>query len=76
MTALQRALAEQVTVNEGGKTKRMRKLDCAMRQQVNKAAAGDSQAVKLIAQLLRAAGDGTDSKQPITIVLDEIDQKL
>jgi hypothetical protein len=68
-TALRRALQEWVTVNEGGTTRRMRKLDVAIRQQINKAAAGDAQAFKLLAQLLRETADKTDFRQSLALMV-------
>ena len=46
------ALAEKVTVTIEGRTKRISKLEAAMIQQSNKAAAGDPKAVKLMTDLM------------------------
>ena len=74
-TTLRKALLETVTVNERGAKKRMTKLDVAIRQQTNKAAAGDGQALKLLAQLHRSASDGSDARQPIEICILEHEAK-
>jgi hypothetical protein len=74
-TTLQKALSEAVTVNEAGKMRKMTKLDVAIRQQTNKAASGDGQALKLLTQLQRESADGTKPKQAITIVLSEDQMK-
>jgi hypothetical protein len=74
--ALRQALLERVTVKDGGTTKRLRKLDVAIRQQTNKAAAGDARAFKLLTQLLRDSADGVDVPQPIKTVISEIDSRL
>jgi len=72
---LRKALLETATVNERGAKKRMTKLDVAVRQQTNKAAAGDGQALKLLAQLHRSASDGADTGQPIEIYITENEAK-
>jgi len=53
----------------------MTKLDVAVRQRTNKAAAGDGQALKLLAQLHRSASDGADTGQPIEIYITEEEAK-
>ena len=49
-------------MTERGKPKKMTKLDVAIRQQANKAAAGDGQALKLLTQLQRESTDGVKYK--------------
>jgi hypothetical protein len=75
-TALRLALDETVTVSERGKTTRIKKLDCALRQQANKAAAGDVKALTLIAQLIREWLGEEPYQEPLTIVISEDDSKL
>lgn len=74
-TTLRLALDETVTVSERGKTKTIKKLDCALRQQANKAAAGDVKALTLLAQLIREWPAEVDPKS-LTIVISEDDSKL
>jgi Family of unknown function (DUF5681) len=75
-TTLRKALSAPVKVIERGKSKTMTKLEVAIQQQTNKAAAGDGQALKLLSQLLREADDGgATTKDPITIVITEEEAK-
>lgn len=75
-TVLQKALMENVAVEEQGTRKHMRKIDVAIRQQINKAAAGDIQAFKLLTGLLRDVGGSSGIQKPYTIVISEVDGKL
>ena len=75
-TMLRRALFETVIVNEKGQKKRMKKFEVAIRQQINKAAAGDARALRLVTQLLREMSDGTDFQQSIVIKLSPDDSRL
>src|SRR5262249_16008337 len=50
---VRKALQETVTVTERGVRKTMPKIDVAIRQQINHAAAGDVRALKLLAFLLQ-----------------------
>jgi hypothetical protein len=75
-TTLLNALLETVTVNERGIKRKMTKLDVAIRQQTNKAASGDGQALKLLTQLHRESADGTNLAKTIEIVVSETDLKL
>ena len=55
----------------------MRKIDIAITQQTNKAAAGDAQALKLLTTLLREADRReTGDQNPITVVISEDDSEL
>lgn len=75
-TMLRRALFETVIVNERGQKKRMKKIEVALRQQINKAAAGDARALRLVTQLLREMSDGKDFQQSIVIKLSPDDSRL
>lgn len=59
-TSLTRALNEKVTVVENGERRRISKLDAAVKQVINKAAAGDARAFQQMVNLscLVAADDG------------------
>jgi hypothetical protein len=54
-TALERALQEEVIINENGTRVKVTKLEAACKQLVNKAASGDLAAVKLLTALARSA---------------------
>jgi len=66
-----RALLETVTVNERGAARRMRKIDVAITQQINKAAAGDRHALKLLLSLLHQADRSVTEHQSITVVISK-----
>lgn len=76
-TTFIRALREKVVIIEGGKRKTVTKLQAALKQLVNKAAAGDLRALRQLVELARDA----ESKQQNTVgsetsVLNEIDQEV
>ena len=73
---LRKALLETVTVNERGKTKLLPKIDVAIRQQTNKAAAGDPQALKLLTSLLLGPAGSSDDAEQVIIVIDDVDSRL
>lgn len=50
-------LAQKVTVTENGKRRRITMLEVATKQLVNKAAAGDNQASKLLFGIIASAGE-------------------
>jgi hypothetical protein len=75
-TTLRNALLELVLVNDRGTKRKMTKLEIAIRQQTNKAAAGDGRALKLLTQLHRESADETNSCQPIQFVVTETDMNL
>ena len=75
-TTLQRELCKIVTVKEGGKTKRIKKIELAIRQLANKAAAGNERALKLLMQLVQQSGGSVELKQPIFIQITETDSRL
>ena len=59
-TILARTLREQVTVNENGRKRTITKLEAAVKQIVNKAAAGDAAAIRFLfglAQMVEAQFD-------------------
>jgi hypothetical protein len=73
---LRAALTEQVTVTEDGKRKKISKADAMFKQLVNKAAAGDTRAIKLVFELAQKAKDPEGFGQTIQIVMDEADARL
>ena len=77
MTAkLRAALNERVMVSEDGRRKKITKVDAMFKQLANKAAAGDTRALKLAFDLAQAAKDPESFGQTIQVVLSERDMKL
>jgi len=72
---LQRILREKVLVNEGGRRKVITKLEAAITQLVDKAASGDSHAMRHLCQLVTSAEERSVEVEPAT-QLSEIDQKV
>jgi hypothetical protein len=58
---LEAALNKRITVTEGGKRKRITKLDAAIQQVANKAASGGEKAVKLVMEMI---AHGERTRQP------------
>jgi hypothetical protein len=56
-----RDLASKVTVTEGGKQRRMSKLEVILKQQVKLAMKGDPKAVRFVAEILRMAKQSLSS---------------
>ena len=54
-SVLERTLREKVIINENGKRQEITKLEAALKQLVNKAAAGDLRAVQMLTGLARSA---------------------
>jgi uncharacterized protein DUF5681 len=54
-TVLEKALREQVVINENGRRKTISKFEAAFKQLVNKAASGDLRALHQLAALVRSA---------------------
>ena len=74
-TVLQRALEEKVVINENGRCKVMTKLEAAVMQLVNKAAAGDGKAMHYLCQLVVSAEERSVAVEP-TAQSSETDQKV
>lgn len=53
-TVIASALSERVTITENGRRRRITKFDAAVKQLVNRAAAGETRATQLLIQLLQA----------------------
>src|SRR5713101_5484945 len=54
-TVLERTLREKVIINENGRRRKITKLEAALKQLTNKAAAGDLKALQLLSALARSA---------------------
>jgi hypothetical protein len=65
-TVLEKTLREKVIVNENGRRKTITKLEAAMKQLINKAAAGDLRALHQLLTLARSAEERTGETTPTT----------
>lgn len=74
-TLLTKTLNETVVISENGRRKTITKLEAMTKQLVNKAAAGDPRAIKLLTDLVQQRDDKADSG-PQIIVVSEDDMKL
>lgn len=75
-TALERALREEVIINENGTRVKVTKLEAACKQLVNKAASGDLKAVKLLTALTRSAEESAAQKMQPGSPSNEADRKV
>ena len=81
-TVIASALSERVAVTENGRRRRITKLEAAIKQLVNRAAAGDARATALLIQLVQA--NEAKANQPDTervaeadtIVMAELQRRL
>ena len=76
-TVLERTLREKVVINEGGRRKTITKLQAAVKQLVNKAATGDTNAFKVLSALAHSAEEKiqTNSGEEVQ-ELKEVDRKI
>jgi hypothetical protein len=74
-SALEAALQEQVTVNEGGVRKKVTKRQAALKQIANKAASGDVNGLRILIPLLQFLEQRPPDPAPPTAQLEEADQK-
>jgi hypothetical protein len=72
---LERALQEQVIVNDGGRRKTVTKLEAAFMQIANKAASGDPGALRLLIPVLQFLEQRPEDQKQETSRLDETDEK-
>ncbi len=82
-TVLNAALEQKVTINENGRHRQVTKLEAAIMQLINKAAAGDAHAIRLILQIvpsmeaiINKVGVTSLSKAQDQIVLNELLKRL
>jgi Family of unknown function (DUF5681) len=75
-TVLARTLREKVVINEHGQRKVVTKLEAAIKQLVNKAAAGDLAALRHLAGLVQSAEEQAAQLLPTDVPLSEDDQKV
>jgi hypothetical protein len=72
-TALERALGEQVVVNEGGQRRTVSKLEATVTQLVNKATMGDPRATKQLLTVVHALDGEPSELNPLSLNLTESD---
>ena len=73
-TVLAATLGERISITENGRRKRITKLDAAVKQLVNRAAAGEARSLQLLlglVQAIEARPDPSDPQQP-----SEADQEV
>lgn len=75
-TTLNKALRERVVVNEHGRRKTVTKLEAAVKQLTNKAAAGELKALQMLAALLRSAEDKQNDIGAAVDTLEDADEKV
>jgi hypothetical protein len=75
-TVLARALREQVIVQEGGRRKKITKLEAAVKQLANKAASGDLAALRQMVMLLDSADQRSQETATPNTELDAMDQQV
>ena len=75
-TVLERMLREPVSIEENGKSKKVTKLEAAIKQLADKAASGEFKAVQLLTALVRTV-EGRETEVPAEEpVLDQADEKV
>lgn len=72
-TALERALGEQVVVNEGGQRHTVTKLEATVKQLVNKATLGDPRATKQVLDVVHVIDNEPSELDPLSLNLTESD---
>jgi hypothetical protein len=75
-TAFIKASREKVIINEGGKRKTVTKLEAALKQLVNKAASGDTRALRQLVELAREAEAKQQASPGQEPVLTDLDQEV
>lgn len=73
MTIVQKELEQEVEVSEGGRTRKMPKVQVGIRQLVNKLASGDAKAIAVIVDLWRKTGKLNEAPTPAAPAVDERD---
>jgi hypothetical protein len=75
-TVLERALKEQVVVNEHGRRRTINKFEAALTQLVNKAASGDARAMKLLLNLVQVVEPRFEAHAASVKTLPEADRQV
>lgn len=74
--AFLKALHEKVVINEGGQRKTVTKFEAALKQLVNKAAAGDLRALRSLVELAREAEAKQNATGSQDSVLNHLDHEV
>lgn len=75
-TVFVKALRQKVVINEHGRRKTVTKLEAALKQLVNKAAAGDLRALHQLLELARDAEMKQNLPGEMATVLNDLDQEV
>jgi hypothetical protein len=75
-TVLEQILRQKVVIEDGGKRKTINKLEAAVTQLTNKAAAGDLKALQLLTVLVRSAEERATQGAEPNSVNDEVDERV
>lgn len=75
-TVLAKTLREKVVINEHGQRRVVTKLEAAVKQLVNKSAAGDLAALRQLSALVQSAEEQAAQTPPVNAPLSEDDQKV
>jgi hypothetical protein len=75
-TALERALSEQVVINEGGQRRTVTKLEATVTQLVNKAMMGDHRAMQQLLAVVRVITNEPSEPRAPRLRLTEADQQI
>lgn len=75
-TVFSKTLREKVVVNENGQRKTMSKLEAALKQLTNKAASGDTRALRLLLELARDAEAKQNAGGEQIPIVGELDQEV
>jgi Family of unknown function (DUF5681) len=75
-TVLERTLREKVIITEGGKRRTINKLEAAVTQLTDKAAAGDLKAVQMLTALVRSAEERAGLQAIPDAVSEEVDARI
>ena len=75
-TVLERTLRETVVINENGQRHQITKMEAAIKQLVNKSAAGDLGAIKFLTMLVRYGEEGVPQPEVAGDAMTVNDQKV
>ena len=75
-TVLAKTLREKVVINEHGQRRVVTKLEAAVKQLVNKSAAGDLAALRQLSALVQSAEEQAAQTPPSNAALSEDDQRV
>jgi hypothetical protein len=75
-TVLEKALREKVILNENGRRQTVTKLEAAIKQLVNKSAAGDLRALQQLAALVRSGDERSVEPATSAATMTDVDKKV